>query len=184
MVAAGVAFITPAAARLKSLPAAKRAKAHDANAERIAKLLGRYRFAGDKREVEALEAAIDDAVSDMNIFVREVARRKLRKITEIPKSLSLAVDDEVLTVEVASIDYSAPLDGSAVRVKGPTGDDLTLRHHVVKEARLLQSFENEDGSRINTCELDAKERLRVHVRIHSDKLENDLTYSLTFVKKS
>lgn len=179
---AGIAFAAPADARLETFHATK--KTREGNAARIAKLLGRYRFAGDKREIEALDAAIDDAVSDMNIFVREIARRRLRRITEIPKTLGLSVHEGVLTVGVPNADYSAPLDGTPVKVKGPTGDMLTLRHDVIETARLRQSFFSEDGSRVNLCEIDNKERLRVHVRIRSEKLSKDLTYSLTFARKS
>jgi hypothetical protein len=157
-------------------------RAEEASAAKIAPLAGNYRFSGDPAEIRALERAIDAVVEDMNVLVRDVARRRLAKAAEIPPQLGLSLRGPVLTMQVAQKAYSAPLDGTAVAVVGPSGDSLQLRHSVVGDAKLMQRFDGDDGSRVNTCERLGAERLRVHVAIRSEKLPKDLNYSLTFTK--
>lgn len=149
-------------------------------AAEVERLEGRYRFSGGAAEHHALEAAIDDVVDDMNIFVRGAARRRLAKAATIPGEVALSLRGDELAVKLPDGTYAAPLDGSPVQVTSPSGDPVRLQHRVVGDAKIVQRFASEDGTQVNTCERLGDGRLRIQVAIHSPKLPKELRYAMTF----
>jgi hypothetical protein len=178
-----LAFATAVPARAESQLQSLASKGEAPEASQLETLTGSYRFIGGQAEIDALEAAIDDVVSDMNLLARGIARRRLRKASEIPAGLAISLSGRVLTVMIADAAYSAPLDGTAVKVRGPSGDSLMLRHRVLGKATLWQQFAGDDGIRVNTCERMAGKRMRVRVTIRSEKLPKALAYSMTFARE-
>lgn len=159
-----------------------RGRLEGGGAAKVGEIVGRYRFVGGEAERAAREAAIDQVVSDMNVIVRGTARRRLAAASEIPAGLSLSLRGDLLTVRLPEGAYAAPLDGSVVKVAGPSGDPVSLRHQLVGDAGVRQHFDSDDGRRVNLCEPLADGRLRIHVTLHSPKLPKPLRYAMTFAR--
>jgi hypothetical protein len=175
-----VVVVMPARAGAESQRESKAKKPRPAQIEHLA---GRYRFAGGQPEIDALEAAVDDVVGEMNILVRGIARRRLREVSKIPHRIAISLRGRMLTVTAAGALYAAPLDRSPVKVRGPSGDQVWLRHRDLGNGQLMQHFASDDGIRVNICRPLAGNRMRIHVTIHSDELPKDLSYAMTFSRR-
>lgn len=138
-----------------------------------------YRFVGGQAERDALGASIDSVVSDMNFFVRDIARGRLAKANPIPSRLTIGRSGDVIAIAFDERRYEAPLDGSQTRVEGITGD--MLRYHVtVSEDRVQQVFVGEEGGRHNAIRRRGRDGLTVHVKVTSGRLPKPLQYQLSF----
>jgi hypothetical protein len=146
-------------------------------------LAARYGFVGGERERTALEKAIEAVVEHMNLFVRDIARSRLRDTNRVASSLVIQRDGPRITVSLDDRTYSAELGGAPVTVRGSTGDSLRLTHRLHGQ-RLVQTFEGERGSRINTFYVDGEGRLRLDVVVRSPQLPRDLLYRLSYGKRS
>lgn len=147
-------------------------------AEACQAFLGSFTYAGGAREREALESAIEDVVSSMNVLVRSIARDRLKSSNVIAQSGRLSCDGKGLTVAVDKQSYTAPLDGHAVKVKSPSGDEVDLKYRI-SESAIEQTFSAEDEGRVNTLSLHDGD-LIMRVRVYSSKLPKDLKYKLTY----
>ncbi|MFO0550376.1 MAG: hypothetical protein U0271_18420 [Polyangiaceae bacterium] len=141
---------------------------------------GSYQYAGGDKEREARDAAIEDVISGLNPLVRSIARDRLTAAMAIDKAIGISSDATNLTVTQDAQVYAAPLSGSAVKVKGLTGDDLNLSY-AVSSAKLEQKFVGDEGGRTNTYTRSG-DQLVMNVRVFSDKLPKDLKYKLTYKK--
>jgi hypothetical protein len=148
------------------------------SAEALGALAGAYAFAGGKAEREALEAAVDDVIADMNPLVRMIARRRLLAANEIAGKLTIRADGREVTVAFNERAYTAVVGGPAVEVTGITGDRLALTHRL-EGRKLVQRFDGTRGDRRNVLVLRSA-RIRLHVRVESDQLPRPLSYTLTF----
>ncbi len=144
----------------------------------VDKYVGDYRFAGGQVEHDALLAAIDDTVADMNILARGIARGRLRDSNAVPKAISISRTGDDVAVAFDDRKYQAPLDGSSTTVVGITGDTLNYRVSVSAK-QLEQTFVGPKGARSNTMRREGEE-LKMSVEIRSDRLPKVLRYQLTF----
>lgn len=144
---------------------------------------GTFDFAGGDAEREAVLAAIDDVVAEMNPLARAIARERLREANRVPESIAISRDEDDFTIALDDRRYEAPLDGSPVEVVGVTGDKLTYRLSV-KHERVRQSFVGDKGGRENTLALRGEHGLALAVRVTSDSLPKPLAYRLTYRRKN
>lgn len=143
---------------------------------------GKFGFAGGETERDAVLAAIDDVVAEMNPFARGIARERLREANRVPELIEIARNEDLVAIQFDDRRYEAPLDGSPVEVVGVTGDALTYRLSV-KHERVRQSFVGEKGGRENTLALHGEHGLALSVRVTSDSLPKPLAYRLTYRRK-
>ena len=143
---------------------------------------GEYKFTGGASERQALEAAVDDVVAEMNALARPIARSRLLDANPIASVLSIAADGSTVTVGFDDRRYTAVVGGPAVNVTGVTGDKVALTYRVAGE-RLVQRFKGPKGARKNAMSVNAK-RLRLNVKVTSESLPKDLVYKLTYTRKS
>jgi hypothetical protein len=61
-------------------------------------LAGSYRYAGGDAEVKALFATVEDVVKKMNVVVRGIARKRLRKPNMPSAELTVSIDSAAITV--------------------------------------------------------------------------------------
>jgi hypothetical protein len=142
-----------------------------------------YTFVGGERERAGLVKAIESVVEHMSIFIRDIARSRLRDANKIPSSLVIRREARRITVSLDDRTYSAEIGAPPVSVIGSSGDALRLTHRV-RDQRLIQTFEGERGSRINTFFIDPDGRLLIDVEVRSPRLPRDLRYRLSFGKQS
>jgi hypothetical protein len=138
---------------------------------------GAFKFAGGAAERDALEKAIDDVVSRMNVIARGIARGKLRDATAIPGSLSLTTSGSNLTI-VDSLSYTGPLDGKPVKVKAFDDNEMELTYDVATQS-VVMKLRADGKSQTNKYAVDGK-KLSEHVVITAEQLPIPLWYDLTF----
>jgi hypothetical protein len=167
----------PTRAEATPVPAAAAAECP----EPVRSLEGKYGYSGGEAERKALEDAVDDVVSEMNPFVREIARRRLLAANEIAQTLEVQVEGAHVTVAFDERSYTAELGGPAVKVTGVTGKRLSLTHRL-KGDKLVQKFDGAGGGRTNVFD-NNDQRVRINVKVSSDQLPKPLSYRLTFKRK-
>lgn len=164
-------------------PRASRAQAPEQEtASPVAAFAGTFALAGERRELRAMDDAINRVVDQLNLFIREIARGEIHRRITPEQRIRLDVLD-ARTVAI-SIDDWGPVRavlGAAPRpVRGSSGEqvNLTLR---MRDDQLVQHTQSPRGSRTNVFTLSAdQERLHMQVRIASDQLPSDIRYRLTY----
>lgn len=148
----------------------------------IDRLLASYAFVGGERERKGVADAIEDVVSDMNIFVRRIARDRLTSSNTVPSGVRIQRDGRRIAVTVGERTYAAQLDGPPAKVTNSRGNELrmTLR---LQAGRLVQDFQGDGGGRTNSFSVDGNGRLKMEVNVHSPRLPKDVVYRLSFAKK-
>ncbi|MFO0550445.1 MAG: hypothetical protein U0271_18770 [Polyangiaceae bacterium] len=147
-------------------------------ADALKPFLGAYKFVGGKKEIAARDKAIEEAVAGIGALFRGVARDMLRAANEIPEKIAIETKKQSLTVKADDAPFTAPTDGSAVRVKVVTGDVMRM-HYDIASGQLDQIFEGDDRSRTNSF-TKAKDKLLLEVTVTADALPKDLVYKLTY----
>lgn len=170
---------TVEAAATSTSPPIPPAKASSAAHESVDAFAGTYRFVGGKAQRDARDAAIDEVVSEMNLFVRGIARDRLRESNAIPTRITMQRSGESIAIAFDDRSYEARLDGTTTKVVGITGDTMKYRVQVLPRG-VRQSFDGEDGGRINTMKTGDEGRLDVQVEVHSSRLPRTLRYRLAF----
>jgi len=143
-------------------------------------LTGRYRFVGGERESRAWQEAIEDVVVEMDLTVRGMARKRLLETNRIASEITLERRGNELTIRFDDQSYSGSMAGHPARAI-TTADGVRLSHRV-EDGQLEQIFEGEDGGRINTFCLEPDGRIRLRVRVFSDRLPRELRYQLSYEK--
>jgi hypothetical protein len=149
-----------------------------AGQEAIKPFLGSYRHAGGDKEREDRDKAIDDVVAGMNVFARGIARDRLKASNPIAAKLEMSADAKALTIAMDTRSYTAPLDGSWVKVKAITGDEMDMRFKIA-DSILDQIFSGDERGRVNAFR-PSSGKLVMNVRVHASKLPKDLVYKLTY----
>lgn len=146
----------------------------------VRSFVGTYKYAGDKAERKARNAAIDDVVRRMTPIARGIARGKLQDATAIPSHVTFAVDAKNLTVtEMEAL--TAPLDGSAVKVKGYDDAEMKLTYEI-GEGQIVQKLSGDGKGRKTHYALPDPASLKVHVHVYAKQLPIPLDYDLTFAR--
>ncbi len=149
----------------------------------IAAFLGTYAYDGGDKERKARDKAIDAACSELSPLIRGIAREQLLAANAIASSIAFSADKKNVTVSADARNYRAPLDGSKVRVRVPTGDEMDLRY-AVKTGRVDQLFEGDDRGRTNRYTLGDDDVLVMGVRVFASQLPKDVLYKLTYRRAS
>ncbi len=129
------------------------------------------------------DKAIDAACSELSPLIRGIAREQLLSANAIASSIAFSADKKNVTVSADARNYRAPLDGSKVRVRVPTGDEMDLRY-AVKTGRVDQLFEGDDRGRTNRYTLGDDDVLVMGVRVFASQLPKDVLYKLTYRRAS
>jgi hypothetical protein len=131
---------------------------------------GRYLYVGGEHEKHLLDAAIDAVVSKMNVFIRPIARSKMRGPNQPSPELFVLVSDGNITVRrPGRPEVTAPADGRAIQWKHPnSGDVFTVAHGVV-DGMLYQRFEDSRAHSLNRFKLDAAKGILIVETITTSK---------------
>ncbi len=111
-------------------------------------MLGTFDFSGGDKERQALDAAIEVIVGEMTPIARPIARDKLRKGCTISSAIIASSADKTLTIRLDDGTYTAPLDGTAVKVKMAFGEEMALSYRVGAGA-ITQQFTGDEKGRTN-----------------------------------
>lgn len=148
-------------------------------------LLGTYRFAGGREEVLAVERAIDEAVEEMNVFIRGIARRRLREPNLPTTELRISVRGDAITVSrTGQPKVSAPATGKQVPWRNPrNGNELEVSYRITPEGALEQKLIGDRGVSTNVFAISADGKLSMRTKVTADKLPSTLQFTTTYVRK-
>ncbi|HVY44263.1 MAG TPA: hypothetical protein VHB21_00230 [Minicystis sp.] len=141
--------------------------------------IGTYRFVGSDAEREAVVRAIDESVAQLGSFVRGFAKSRLLAANRIPAELVMMGGGNSFVVLVDKRPYAGLLDGTPVKVKVSTGDEMDMSFKF--GAEMVQTFSDPKKGRVNRFELRG-DRLVMHVRVYATQLPEQVTYDLTFAR--
>lgn len=149
----------------------------------LQKYVGTYRYVGGDKEIEALDQAIDDVVSQMNFFIRGIARRRLRKPNMPSKKVTIAIENgEIVIDRPGQPEVSAPADGKPITWRHPDdGEVFEVRHGIDEKGVLYQRFKSDRSVSRNEFVLgeDGK-TLTIHTEITADRLPAPLRFDMTY----
>jgi hypothetical protein len=150
------------------------------------RFVGVYRFVGGPKEVREVERAIDDAVDELNVLIRGIARRRLEEPNLPTDELRISVDGDSITIaRSGQPEISAPTTGRVVTWENPdNGNELRVAHVVVKDGRLEQRLIGDRGVSKNVFALARDGRLTVQTTIDADKLPSTIRFSTTYARQS
>ncbi len=144
---------------------------------------GTYRYVGGDAEIEALDEAIDEVVSQMNFFIRGIARRRLRAPNLPSKEVTISIeDDEICIDRPGQPKVSAPANGKPITWRHPDdGDVFEVRHGIDEDGVLYQRFKGERSVSRNRFVLSEDgEDLTIHTEITADRLPGPLRFKMSY----
>jgi len=145
----------------------------------VGPLVGRYRFVGGQAQRAGIARAVEDVVARMGVLSRGIARKRLLAASEIPSTIEIAADGDLVTVAIDGRRHVARLGGKSVRVRGRDGKRSHMRYRM-HERSLVQVFDASEGDRINTFSPREGGGITLHVTIRSPKLPADVRYRLSY----
>ena len=148
-------------------------------------LVGDYRFAGGERETREVERAIDEAVDEMNVFIRGIARRRLKEPNMPTETLRISVEDGMIAVaRSGQPTISAPASGNQVTWKNPrNGNELQVTHRMKSDGELEQKLVGDRGVSTNVFSLQNDGRLLMKTIVTAEKLPSDIRFSVTYARE-
>lgn len=157
--------------------------AADEGASALSRIVGTYEYVGGDEEIAEMKGAIDEAVEQLNVFIRGLARRRLLEANMPSETLTIAAKDGAITIaRSGQPEMRAPADGTAVDWKNPkNGNQFKISHTVTRKGVLLQRIEGDRGGSRNRYVLDdAKGRLVVEAAVIVDRLEEPIRFETTY----
>lgn len=125
--------------------------------------------------------AIETAIADMSFLLRPIARNRLAKTTELPKSVLLQVGPSTAHIILGGTDsLELPLNGVPVDWTNPDGELVKVSAHWNGTA-LVQVYQGKEGKCINTYSQQADGKtLRMDVEVSSTHLPKPVKYQVLF----
>lgn len=148
-------------------------------------LLGTYRFVGGQSEVREVARAIDEAVDELNVFIRGIARRRLKEPNMPTDEVRISVEKDAIAISrTAQPAISAPHSGEKVRWRNPkNGNELEVSHRMTDDGALEQTLVGDRGISKNVFRLAGKGRLVIESTIEADALRSPIRFSTTYQRK-
>lgn len=148
-------------------------------------LVGDYRFVGGEKETREVERAIDEAVDEMNVFIRGIARRRLKEPNMPTETLQISADEGMIAVaRSGQPTISAPASGKPITWKNPrNGNELEVTHRIKSDGNLEQKLVGDRGVSTNSFSLRADGRMLMTTTVKAEKLPSDIRFSTTYARK-
>jgi len=140
-----------------------------------------YVHRGGAEDLKARDTAIEYTIGTLPGLFRPIARRRLKKVNVIFKSVVIDVRDKAVTVSVDGRPFAGTLGGPPSEVIGRKGKKLALTYLARGDA-LVQEWVGENWSRTNIFRR-AGDRLVIEATIVADKLPRTLEYKLHYVTR-
>ncbi len=152
-----------------------------APADAQAGLAGSYRL--DAAASDDINQAINLAIADMNFFIRQIARPRLRDTNQPYRSVTIGIYGRQVAFQT---EKRAPIvtNAGAAPVAWTREDGETLEVSSQLEGSVLtQTYQAEDGQRTNVFTLGANgNTLSMRVTVTSPRLPDPLTYTLRYLR--
>lgn len=142
-------------------------------------LKGEFVLARDRSD--DINGAIEQSIASLPFFVRPIARGRLRKTNEYFQSLRFTQEPgSVSIVTDGGPPIVTPVSGAVVRWRRDDGETFAVST-VWRERALEQSFDADDGKRVNLYSLgDDGATLSMRVTITAPRLPRPVVYTLRY----
>lgn len=151
--------------------------------EQVGDFVGEYQFVGGQKERDGIDAAIEVSVAEVNPVVRNLGRSRLKESNEVPASIEIELEGEVVTIRQAGEAHAVRVDGAKIKLKSKLGDKVRVGHSLAG-GKLIQKIVGDGGERTNRYKLSSDgKRLTLGVEITSDHLPVPVEYSLTYERR-
>ena len=126
-----------------------------------------------------LDQAVDTVVSELNIMIRELARRKLSGVTKVCGEYVLSVEPAVvrLTCDGGSV-HVLSRDGQPYKTTNPAGEPVRGTVEVTDEALIL-TWRGGAGERVNRFER-SEAGLQLSVTVSSENMPRSLQWQVDY----
>jgi hypothetical protein len=133
-------------------------------------------------ESDDVKAAIERSIQHMNFIVRPIARHRLTRTNHPPAHLTFANHPDTLVVTFEGANpIVTPRDGSLIPWVSGVSKEVYRVKAVVAGDTLHQTIVASDGHRVDDFIFSAGgERVRLDVRLFTERLPTPLMYSLAF----
>lgn len=141
---------------------------------------GSYTYVGGSTQVNEMYASVESVVKEMNMFIRGIARRRLRRPNMPSPALELIVGPTTVTVARAGRSrVAAPRDGTPTTWRSRDGTfDVT---HVLDGQSLLETINGKKSKSTNRFTLEADGvTLTVRTKIISSQLPGPVEFVMTY----
>jgi hypothetical protein len=140
---------------------------------------GVYLYNPQPADRSGIERAIDDAVSEMSILTRGIARKRLHQGTEPIHRFQVHVEPNLVLLRLYKREFALPLDGRAVLARGLDGNQVKASMHIRGDT-LYQKLEGSQGTRYHEFHFREDGSASVWTRIESERLPRRVSYNLQY----
>jgi hypothetical protein len=141
------------------------------------RLLGSYTL--DPASSDDIKQAINLATKDLGFLVRPLARKRLRDLNPLSRTVSIErIGEEIEVVVNGEVRLRSPTDGR--RMDWRYKDEQLVVMTLLEGDVLTQTFVSEDGEKTNTYRALPDGNLTLDVRITSPRLRRPVQYKLVF----
>jgi hypothetical protein len=149
-------------------------------AGRRALLFGRYHNASPATAEASVERALRDGAGSTGALERGVARARLRSLVQIPRTLEIAREGDLLVLTMDGERYAAPPDGSVYAVPAANGERVEVAFRLSSGGVYAVFRTGAVTLQIDFVLTESGEELSVEVTLLSDDLASPLRYELTY----
>ncbi|MBW2159581.1 MAG: hypothetical protein JRH14_06390 [Deltaproteobacteria bacterium] len=142
-------------------------------------LTGLYLYSPRSADRLKIERAIDDAVSELGMLKRGIARNRLQQSTKPIPRFQVLFESERVLLCLYHHEFELPLDGRAVAAKGLDGHAVKASVHMGTNV-LYQTLEGTQGSRYHEFRVREDGSVSVWTRIESEHLPMRVSYRLNY----
>lgn len=142
-----------------------------------------YEFVGGETETKAVEQAIDTAVEELNVFIRGLARRRLRDANLPASKLVISVGEKEATVDQSGRPpITAPIDAAPIEWKNPNNGNVLLVSSALPSNRTLeQRLKGDRGTSVLRYTLEEdRATLVLRTKITIDMLSKPFSFKTTY----
>lgn len=140
-----------------------------------------FRYASGDKGRAAVEQAVDEAIADMNVLLRGIARSRLLEVNEIISNLEFSLDGDPLRASyIGGRILESPASGATVHWVNQFGDTVNLSQRW-SDNKLVQRIFDKNGSRTNVYRFSEDgQSMTMSVTIKADRLPKPIHYRLTY----
>lgn len=140
---------------------------------------GAYLYSELKGDDERIERSIDEAIGEMGLVKRAIARKRLEDATRAFPRVELYFEGEEVLLRYSEKEFELPLDGRTVDATGLNGEAVDTSAYI-RGHDLHQAIHGDRGSRYMEFRFHADETMSVVNRIESEHLPGQVKYTLTY----